>query len=173
MLRASLIALAGCSACALVACAEPDPLTQLVVSVDTDVAIPSELFAIGFRIERGSPEDGGSAVGDFENFVDGAHRGARGLPVSLNVVAEKPGPLDVIVFGRLRDTIDGAHRLERRVRLVPVREQARLLCVKLERACIDATCAPDATCVGGVCVPPQIDAAALPVIEDVSEASCP
>lgn len=112
----------------LAACA-PGP-TELVVVVDTDLVIPSELDEVRITVTR---PDGTTAL------ETRALTNRSLLPLTLGVVADGDvlGPIEVVAEGRL----GGVHVVDHgaRVRSL-VRNEIRVLTLHLVRSCIGRTC---------------------------------
>jgi hypothetical protein len=131
---ASLLALLGCGK-------DATPLTQMVVVVDSDLRVPSELDAIAIEVS------GAAALPQAD-----ADLTTQGLPRSLGLVHSGGtlGPFDVIVHG-----LHGGSVVVTRRASVSFREGVTLeLAVPLERACAGAnapSCADDQTCKAGAC----------------------
>ena len=122
----------------LAACASP--LTELVVVVDTDLRMPSELDALEIVI---TPPAGDPRT------QERALTGDEMLPFTLTVVPSgELGPFEVRAVGRL----DGAVVVTRSARTTLVRGESRTLILHLARACVGVTCASGETCVeSGAC----------------------
>lgn len=125
------LSVAGCS----------QPATQLIVVVDTDYDVPSELDEIsvavtgprGMRLAETEPLDG-----------------SESLPLTLAVVPESLdalGPIQVEATGRR----DGSILVRREARVTLVREQTLTVLLHLLRDCEGVSCPTDETCGGNGC----------------------
>ena len=121
-------ALAGCS---------KDALTQLVVVVDTDMDVPSELDAIRIEVRNGLDE-----LQQANGSLTGAD--ATTLPVFLSLVHSGGplGPVEVRAVGLRR----GADIVERRASVFFVEGQTRVLRLNLLASCVDVMCSAEQTC---------------------------
>ena len=115
------------------------PTTQVIVSVDTDLAVPSELDAVRFVAMRGDR----APVERTATLMGGD------LPVELGLVHDDGplGPVDVTISGMRGSTVV----VERRLRFDFVRGRVLVVRVELSRACVGVACEGDRTCVAGVC----------------------
>ncbi len=130
-----LVALA---ALALAASCSND-LTQLVVVVDSDLAVPGELDHVAVMV----------TVGSRTQTAEGVIRSASELPQIVNLVhREGPlGPVDVRATG----THLGTGVIVREARAFFVSGETRVLRIELDRACIGVTCGAGMTCAAGSC----------------------
>ena len=127
----ALFALGGCAA----------PITEVVVQVDSDFDVPSELSAI--EIEVTSPDDvTQTAMADLGGME-------AELPRTLSLVQEAAplGPYRVRVTGFRR----GMMLLRRDAEFTFVRDESRLLRLDLEQACESVRCNGNETCEAGDC----------------------
>lgn len=116
------VSLAALSACA-------PPATELIVVIDTDLSVPSELDEVEVSV-RGP--DGMT--------YDRAARltASSDLPLTLTLIpaGESLGPVEVEVSGLLR----GTERVNRRARATAVRGESRVLLMFLFENCIGVMC---------------------------------
>jgi len=126
ILTALVLAATGC---------RTDELTQLMVSVDTDLSVPEEID--GLTIDITGPQ------GEVRR-ADGSLDGEMRLPATLGIVwrGGDLSPINVTVTGTLGDT----NVIQYRARAAFEEEQVRLLRVVLARVCIDVRCDPGETC---------------------------
>jgi hypothetical protein len=131
-----------------VGCAQP--LTELVVVVDTDYAVPLGLDAVVLEVE--GPEMLEAPVRVALADVE--------LPITLGLVHRGGplGPLRVTAIGE-RSGVALVRREARTAFLPRERRELRLL---LLRGCEAAPCSGDTTCVPGGCVGIDVDPATLP-----------
>lgn len=133
---ASLVLLAACA----------DDPTQLVVVVDTDLGIPTELDAVRVEVvtpsgERPEPiRQALSAQGDLPRWVTLVHRGG---PL---------GPIEIEAVGSLA----GGDVVRRQASASFVAGQTRTLRLELLRRCVDVTCPLGRTCGGDGCRDPAV-----------------
>ncbi|GAB4204607.1 MAG: hypothetical protein OHK0013_19680 [Sandaracinaceae bacterium] len=122
---ASLVSVLGCS----------PPPTQLIVVVDTDLAIPATLDEV--RISMASAR---GAMGSERQPLTSADA----LPLTLTLVAEGDdlGPVEVVAEGYRR----GVLVLARNARTMLVRGETRMLRLHLVAACVGVTCDDDQSC---------------------------
>jgi hypothetical protein len=121
--------------------------TQLVVVVDTDMAIPGEIDEVRLEVTR---PDGSSEV----EMRGVATRMA--LPLSVGVIAdgEVLGPIDVIATGYR----DGVFVIDRTATVTLVRGETRVLSLFLLSNCRDVDCEEGETCgEGGTCRGEEIE----------------
>lgn len=139
---------------ALAACASPP--TQLVVVVDTDLALGAEVDAIEVRVDGPS----GITAGSEETELAPGDRERLPLTVGVSPSGDSLGPIDVVATARL----DGARVVERRHRVTLVRGETRVLILHLTAACAarDAPCREGETCGENGCVDVEIAAGELP-----------
>ncbi len=121
--------------------------TQLVVVVDTDMAIPGELDEVRLQVTR---PDGTSEV-------EMRGLGSRmSLPLSVGVIAEGDvlGPIDVIATGYR----DGDFVIDRTATVTLVQGETRVLSLFLLANCRDVECDEGETCgEGGTCRGEEIE----------------
>jgi hypothetical protein len=128
----------------MMGCSE-DPLTELVVAVDSDLAVPGELQSVRLWVAGPSGDEA------FDRTVDLTAAGAPGLPLTLSLT---PGSdaLEPVVIMAVGSGPGGAS-VERRVETGFVRGERRLVSMLLLRACVGVTCPLEETCTaGGSCV---------------------
>jgi len=161
-------------------CAE-DPSTQLVVLMDTDYSVPTEVDRVRARIAKVVDTEGGpQEVQTWERVfsvsnADPTPPGAYALPATFAVLPEASDLereliVDLEAFAAGSDELLG----RRRVRTEFVQGEARLLRMLIHRACHDVSCAdgescgcPDATsCATPSCVDERVAPEALEPIDD-------
>ncbi len=145
MSRASKILLA----CLLASC--DGSATELVVVVDSDLAVPVQLDAVSVEIT-------GVAGAQASGTLTGS--GAEPLPRYVGVVhgGGSLGPLEVRATG----SRNGNVIVERRARTSFVAGRTLTLYLFLSRNCLNVTCAEGETCDGGSCVSAEVPASSLP-----------
>ena len=126
----------------------PGP-TQLVVVVDTDLAIPSALDDVEIRVSSDT------------GVMEEQHQPLSSrllLPLTLGVVTDGEflGPILVVARG----TLDGALVVERSARVTLVRGETRMLRLHLVASCVGVACARGESCGENGCE--DIDIAELP-----------
>lgn len=126
--------------------------TQLVVVVDSDIAIPGELDQVQLRVT-------GPAM-TTQTVMQGLTSAAE-LPLTVSVVPGETGalgPVRVVAVGSVggRDIVEASVTTSLRA--------GRSLMVRLflRRSCVDVSCPDSETCDDGVCRPDAVDAASLP-----------
>jgi hypothetical protein len=142
---ALLLALASCSS----------PVTELVVVVDSDHTVPSELDAITIEVTEPS--------GMVESRT--ADLGATPLPITLGLT-HRGGPLGtvgIVVRGQLGPDMV----VTRTIRTSFVAGESRLVRLDLLRRCEDATCSGEETCDENGCVAIDVPGSSLPRFEVV------
>lgn len=142
----------------LSACAQP--LTQLVVIVDTDYAVPGELDGVVLTVD-------GPVMPEEPVEVPLA---SITLPISLGLVHRGGplGPITVTASGALA----GAERVRRTARTSFLVGESRVLRIDLARACDGPACVgSETTCVGGSCVGMDVEPASLPVFDGTVDRS--
>lgn len=123
------------------------PASQLVVVVDTDMAIPAEMDEVRLDVAR---PDGTTAT-----LIEEVS-GRMVLPLSAAVIADgdQLGPIDVTASAYL----DGDLVLARGATVTLVRHETRVLSLFLLSNCRGVTCAPGTTCgEGGTCRDVEIE----------------
>jgi hypothetical protein len=134
--------------------------TEIVVVVASDLDIPMELTRV--QIEGRDPASGVTIFGAFDENVDPSYEASSALPLSLSITnrsqAERPFVTYVRAYGR-----DG-FLAEQAIETSFVTDASRLLCFRLERACIGVECGGGSTCVRGACVPASVASALLPPV---------
>jgi len=138
LLFVAALALAGC---------DDDP-TQLIVSIDSDLAVPSQLAVLRASV----------FVGDERKWQDEFTIAPVGsLPLSFGVAPADGDPL-VAITVMVQALAPGGHvTVQRRVttRLVP--GQSVLLPLFLAKSCVNVTCPQGQTCTEDGCEPEEID----------------
>jgi hypothetical protein len=138
-------------------CAQP--LTELVVVVDTDYAVPAGLDAVVLEVEGPDAAEAPVRVRPAE----------VGLPITLGLVHRGGllGPVRVTAVGE-RGGVALVRRQARTSFLPHERRELRLL---LLRGCEDARCGGDTTCVPGGCAGIDVDPATLPPFDGTATRS--
>lgn len=141
--RALALALALATGCG------SDPLTEIVVVSDTDLAIPGELDTIRIRV-HGDPDRTEEALA---RVGDGAPR-----PATLGLVSSSgQGTLEVAVIGEL----DGAEVVRRTARVAFQPGRVLALRMDLLRSCLASACGEGQTCGERGCRAIEIDPSEL------------
>jgi hypothetical protein len=140
-LLASALAGAGCSR----------PATQLVVVVESDLAVPAEVVSVRARVR---PLEAAVAREPYTFALTG--EGSVALPFSFGVV-----PPDGDARRRVElavDALDAAGEVvvTRLVRTGFLRDQSLRVPIFLASSCRDVVCAPDLSCDRGECVPAEV-----------------
>lgn len=126
---------------ALSACASTEPLTQLVVVVDTDLTIPEQLERVRIVVRDGQ----GTMREASAELASGAPR-----PVTLGLVSRTTlGPLDVEALGERM----GSVVVRRRARVSFVAGRTLALRMDLLASCVAAACEDEQTCAEEGCRP--------------------
>jgi hypothetical protein len=146
------------------ACGPTQP-TQLLVVIRSDMLVPERLDSISLELLR-EPDP---PLGPFLQIVDPANRYSVPLPVTVSLRARTDPSREVTVIASAIRR--GIVHSEQRARVRFVRSEAHVLCMRLDEACYDVSCAAGSTCSGGVCVP-ITDVLDLPAYQDASVASC-
>lgn len=152
----------------LAGCSSP---SEVMVAVQTDFELPSEIDTIEIRVWRGNDP---KFVHAYE--LPGAENAGVRLPLTIGLVAEEEPGADtrVQVIGW-----EGATpRIVREAVTTIPRERVALLHLPLQFLCdhtaqppasgvdltgrVGSTCGPDKTCVAGACVASRVDSASLP-----------
>ena len=145
MKRIAIIGLA----CLAAACS--GDLTELLVVVDSDLAVPSELDAVQVTVS-----------GVVESMsASGAITNAEPLPRTVGVVHRGGGlgPVEVTVIG----SRGGTEVIRARAVTWFVRGRTLVLPIFLSQECTGVTCPAGRTCSGGACVSASVDPATLAV----------
>jgi hypothetical protein len=149
MKRAALRALALMLAAVSAACGGgTSPLTQIVVVVDSDLSVPSQLDAIRIEVSGGQ----GAA-----QTTDASLANQSDLPRSLGLVHStgELGPVRVRVLGLSSDV----SVVERSAVVSFTQDKTVVLRVTLARSCANSVglaCGPSKTCDAGRCVDPAV-----------------
>jgi hypothetical protein len=130
------------------ACSGEAPLTEIVVIVDTNLAVPSELDQVDVLVTFPS---GTEEMATAHLEEDGAPE----LPLTLGLqhVSGPFEPVDVVAIG----IVGGEERVRAQARTVFVPGESYVLRLHLSRDCIGVMCDEGETCVDGACVPIDID----------------
>lgn len=156
--RAALCALT-IAACTAMGCTKP--ATQLVVTVDTDLAVPEEVATVVVRLRRTS----GQLIEERTVVVASASE----LPLSFGVVPpEGDAETTVLVEAEAQDAA-GAVVVVVAARTGFVAERSLLLRMLLQRSCRSAVCGEAETCIDGVCESDRVDPTTLPPITPGAE----
>jgi hypothetical protein len=151
----TLLAAGGLSLAASSACSSVDNRTQITVALESETEIPKELTS--FEVKVSSDAAGVSFFYTYQP-KDGSE-----FPTTLAVVPASSdsldGPVRVEIEGKAGDRV-----LIKRMAVVSyIKNRGLLLKMPLRMACYSQVgCASDKTCIGGVCVKPQVDSATLP-----------
>jgi hypothetical protein len=132
-------------------CSAPElPRTEVVVVVDTDLALGEELDALRIEI-TGPGETAQSSSAELD--ADSA------LPQTLGLVHERGarGPIRVLALGLL----DGREVLRREAELSFIDDKTLTLPMHLVRACVAHACGEAQTCSEHGCVSSEVDATRL------------
>lgn len=126
--------------------ADSEPLTEIVVVVDSDLEIPGELDAIEIAVSGSEGMPSASAA------LSGGD-----LPRSLGLV-HSGGPLGP-VWVEARGLLGGALVVQRTAEVEFVRDRTLQLQLMLERACAERAepCPESETCAAGACIPQRIE----------------
>lgn len=156
MVRAWLLGSAIVGAIVLAPGCGSNERTQLVVVVDTDMAVPAQLASVSAEVAPGS----GCTQCAHEFALDG--EGAVSMPFSFGVAprdGDASRPVELEVEGR---DAAGTVIVRRVVRTGFVRGRTLLLRVRLEAGCVGMlTCAAATTCIAGACGDPFVDPGSL------------
>ncbi|MEY4575527.1 MAG: hypothetical protein RL701_230 [Pseudomonadota bacterium] len=135
-----IIAIVLSAATCLTGCdSDTEPLTQIVVVVDSDLRVPAELDRVAIQIDRttNSTSRHEIALADVQ------------LPLSLGLVHSGGpyGPIDVSAVG----ISNGKSVAERSAKVYFTHDATLKLELDLTRRCLDKVCLPGRTCVDGEC----------------------
>lgn len=151
MVRASKTCWLLIAFAALLSACSSEP-TQIIVAVDSDLVIPTELDAIHFDV---SGPDGMSQTSDAAFSGDGALPLPRTLALTRKDGAI--GPYDVRVTGLL----NGAEVIERHARVSFIEGRSVILVLRLLRSCQGQPCGSGMSCDVGGCRSVDIDPSEL------------
>lgn len=132
-------------------CSAPElPRTEVVVVVDTDLALGEELDAL--RIEVTGP-------GELAQSASAELEAGSALPQTLGLVHERGarGPIRVLALGML----DGQEVLRREAELSFIEDKTLTLPMHLVRACVAHACGEAQTCSEHGCISSEVDATRL------------
>lgn len=134
------------------ACSSKDEtLTQMVVTVDSDLSIPHQVEEIEIAV--------GGASGDMQKAV-GPVTGGGAIPLPLTLSVSPSGDaLDLVV--RVTARFQGEEVVTRDVSTRFVPGESRLLAVTLSRTCLPIVCGAKETCSDGKCVAANVGVEAL------------
>lgn len=136
----SFAATAASVAAAAVLLAGCNDLTQILVVIQSDLEVPSELDAV--RVE---------VTGGETTTASGTLTGSRAVPLPRTVTVVRSGgsagPLVIRAVGSVR----GRDVVERTARTAFADGESRVLVLPLARACLERDCVAGQTCVGGSC----------------------
>ena len=116
-----------------------DAPTQIVVTVDSDLAVPGELDTVRIQV-----------VGHGKSDPADADLRKQGLPRTLGLVHDS-GPLGPLTI-RASGLLDGKVVIEKEVLTSFVEHSTSLLTIELESACKGLFCGDGLTCEHGTCV---------------------
>lgn len=134
------------------ACSSKDgTLTQMVVTVDSDLSVPHQVDEIEIAVSGPS--------GDVQKAI-GPVTGARAIALPLTLSISPAGDSPELVV-RVTARFQGEDVVAREVSTRFVSGESRLLSVTLSRACLPITCAAKQTCSEGKCVSSDVAVEAL------------
>jgi formylglycine-generating enzyme required for sulfatase activity len=142
-------------------------VTEIVVSIATDLQVPKELEAIRLTVVPstvGSKDDGGGSMPVLDNSWDlrssASTEDELELPATIGLLPGKDPsePILISVIGLAK----GAERLRRQARLPFAQDRVVLLKMNLLRSCLYAKCKTDETCGENGCEPINKDPNTLP-----------
>lgn len=133
------------------------PRTEIVVVVASDLVVPSELTRV--QIEGRDPTTGVTIFGTFDENVDPAYEASSPLPLSLSITNRTQGTRPFVTYVRAYGR-DG-FLAEQSIETSFVTDSARVLCLRLDRACLELDCGSGSTCVRGSCVANAVSGSAL------------
>jgi len=140
--------------CVMMLCGCASELTEIIVIVDSELAVPGELDEIVVTTEGAS----GLPKGASANLV-GAGAASMPVTVGLRPGGAQDGPVTIRVRGRLA----GAERVSAQIRTRFVVGARLVLRIDLAAECVGILCDANAeTCRNGFCVPSEVDPAELP-----------
>ena len=148
LLGAILLLMAGCQ-----------KVTEIVVSIDSDLAIPKEMDSVELRVDlvRGADQE---MVAANTWQVDANKPNAVSLPGTVGLL---PGDdVSVPVLVKATAFLHGQERLNRRAQLTFVEGRILLLRLNLLRNCLYVVCMPSETCGENGCEPYLKDSSKLP-----------
>jgi hypothetical protein len=149
------------------ACTSSKP-TEIVAGMSTQIQVPEYLKTVGLAVQAG----GRVLFCDTYPVADGTVK----LPATLGVLEESAGsPVTVNVLGFRReqassfdnctfvvpDADDPEVMVVRRRRTTFVDDRILFLPLPLKESCSETTCGEEETCIGGLCVPSDVDSSAL------------
>jgi hypothetical protein len=142
-------------------CSQDDPLTQLVVVVDSDLRVPADLDSVTVTVQAPSG-------GTFEETAALGGAGGLALPVTLGLRHEGGalGPVHVLARGRS----EGRLVVAQSARTSFIEGESLLLRLVLSRRCRSVTCSAGETCRDGSCEDETVLAEDLPRFVDVPPA---
>jgi hypothetical protein len=132
-------------------CPAAEPLTELVVVIDSDLAVPARLDAIALEVETPS----GDSLEAEQPLSEAAQ-----LPLTM-VLEWRSGPLSPIVvtaWGRK----EGRSSFQVTVSTGFVANESRMVRLVLQAQCRAAICEDERVCRGGSCAAPLVPAELLP-----------
>jgi len=149
--RSRLARLALLGLAALAGACSGAKVTELVVAVGTNLAVPAELDALQLEIARASKP---TVVRLLPLVASPGSADSITLPCTIGIFpGADPSELLTITAAGLKGS---ARVVERSAKLTFVPDRIILLRLDLLRSCVGVTCAPGLTCDGGTCVSPEI-----------------
>jgi hypothetical protein len=131
-----------------------DALTEIVVVIDSDLAVPSALDEISIQVEGASGIPKSARV-----TLTGA--GSALLPVTLGLRPSSPGSSPVTI--RATGLLVGTRKVFAEVRTSFIEGRRLVVRIVLSSACLGVVCASGETCSpAGACVPADVDPITLP-----------
>src|SRR5262245_13735752 len=133
--------------------------TQLIVAVDSDFAVPSELAAID---ARAAAEDG--TISDEHHF----DLRETALPFSFGVAADQD-PNGAVVIEIVGLDPANSELITRKVITHFIERESLLVTIFLAHSCAHKSCAERETCIELGCVSAEVDPSTLPSVEPGTE----
>lgn len=155
----TLALLSGCDA----------PATQLVVLVDTDLAVNEELAGVSVVVLDGAGQE--VSAQDFALADDGATPGPASfaMPLSFAVVPVGDDPSRRVTVQVSGLAPSGSTIVSRRAVTGFIEEEQLLLPMFLSSACRDVTCPAEQTCTERGCVDERVPPQSLPAVRPGDE----
>lgn len=145
---------------AAASCSSVDRQTQITVALASETEIPKELDSFAVRVTS-------TRTGELRFSKDYYPTSGREFPTTLAVIPfdedALKSPLQIEIEGRQ----NGVTFLDRKSIVSYVKDRNILLTLPLRMACFKfRTCGANETCVGGECVPADVDATKLPDFDE-------
>ena len=145
-----------CTLALLILASCGDPLTQIVLQVNSDIPA-SEVGPVLITVRGPSGEIGVEYTADFSR-----PGGPMGFPITLGLVLADDAVGEMVSVEVVAEEVDEFDRVEVSARTNFVPGSSLELALALDTACIEIPCDTGETCRGGVCMTNLVEGESLP-----------